>query len=365
MSSTDGSATYTCWKRRSRAGSFSTCLRYSSSVVAPIIRSSPRASIGLIMLPASIAPSAAPAPTIVCSSSTNVMTSPAASVISLRTAFSRSSNSPRYLAPAIIEPMSRAIEALVLQALGHVAVGDAPGEALDDGGLADAGLADQHGVVLRAPREHLDDAADLVVAADDRVDLAVAGAGREVLAVALERLELLLGVLRRDAVRAAHLLQHLQQLLGADAEALVHGEQQVLDGQEVVAQVLLEALGRVEDLVQLAARGAARRRRRPWAAWRRPRRPCCAPSAAPGRAWPARPGRPCRPAAVRAASRWSGVSSGLELPLAWSMAAAIASWVLSVHFLGSSAMRPVLPADRKLESHRIKFAPSRRRAPPG
>ena len=31
-------------------------LRYSSSVVAPIMRSSPRASIGLSMLPASIAP---------------------------------------------------------------------------------------------------------------------------------------------------------------------------------------------------------------------------------------------------------------------------------------------------------------------
>src|SRR5438445_266667 len=33
------------------------CLRYSSSVVAPTQRSSPRASIGLSMLPASIAPS--------------------------------------------------------------------------------------------------------------------------------------------------------------------------------------------------------------------------------------------------------------------------------------------------------------------
>ena len=43
---------------------------------------------------------------------------------------------------------------------------------------------------------------------------------------------------------------------------------------------------------------------------------------------------------VSAASRWSGVSSGLELALAWSMAAAIASCVLSVHFLGSSAMPP-------------------------
>ena len=70
------------------------------------------------MLPASIAPSAAPAPTMVCSSSTNVITSPAASVISLSTAFSRSSNSPRYFAPAIIEPMSRAIRRLSLRPSG-------------------------------------------------------------------------------------------------------------------------------------------------------------------------------------------------------------------------------------------------------
>ena len=35
MSSTDGSPTNTGWKRRSSAGSFSMCLRYSSSVVAP------------------------------------------------------------------------------------------------------------------------------------------------------------------------------------------------------------------------------------------------------------------------------------------------------------------------------------------
>jgi hypothetical protein len=44
---------------------------------------------------------------------------------------------------------------------GHVAVDDALGQALDDGGLADAGLADEDGVVLGAPAEHLDDAADL------------------------------------------------------------------------------------------------------------------------------------------------------------------------------------------------------------
>ena len=186
VSSTDGSPTYTCWNRRSRAASFSTCLRYSSSVVAPIIRSSPRASIGLIMLPASIAPSAAPAPTMVCSSSTNVMTSPAASVISLSTAFSRSSNSPRYLAPASIEPMSRAIRRLFLRPSGTSPSAMRRARPSTMAVLPTPGSPIRTGLFLVRRREHLDDAADLVVAADDRIDLAVAGAGREVLAVLLE-----------------------------------------------------------------------------------------------------------------------------------------------------------------------------------
>ena len=107
VSSTVGSPMKTCWKRRSRAGSFSIRSRYSSRVVAPIMCSSPRASIGLSMLPASIAESPpAPAPTTVCSSSMNVMIWPAASLISSSTAFSRSSNSPRYFAPASIAARS-------------------------------------------------------------------------------------------------------------------------------------------------------------------------------------------------------------------------------------------------------------------
>ncbi len=109
MSSGEGSPTNTGWKRRSSAGSFSMCLRYSSSVVAPTARSSPRANMGLSMLPASTAPSAPPAPTIVCSSSMKTTTWPLESEISLRTALSRSSNSPRYLAPATMPPMSSAI----------------------------------------------------------------------------------------------------------------------------------------------------------------------------------------------------------------------------------------------------------------
>ena len=90
----DGSATWIGWKRRSSAASFSRYLRYSSSVVAPMVCSSPRASIGLRIEAASMAPSAAPAPTRVWISSMNSTMSPRVR-ISLRTFFRRSSKSPR------------------------------------------------------------------------------------------------------------------------------------------------------------------------------------------------------------------------------------------------------------------------------
>ena len=108
VSSMLGSPTSTGWKRRASAASFSTCLRYSSSVVAPTQCNSPRARAGFNRFEASIAPSDLPAPTSVCISSMKRMISPAASVTSLSTDFSRSSNSPRYFAPAISEPMSSA-----------------------------------------------------------------------------------------------------------------------------------------------------------------------------------------------------------------------------------------------------------------
>ena len=101
---------------------------------------------------------------------------------------------------------------LVLQPLGHVAPDDAAGQALDDGRLADARLADQDRVVLRAPGEHLDDAANLLVAADDRIELALARELGEIAAVLRERLVGGLGIGGRDALVAAHLLQGLISL---------------------------------------------------------------------------------------------------------------------------------------------------------
>ena len=67
-------------------------------------------------------------------------------------------------------------DGLVPQALGHVAVGDPLGQTLDDRGLADPGLADQHRVVLALARQDLDGPADLRVPADHRLELAGAGA---------------------------------------------------------------------------------------------------------------------------------------------------------------------------------------------
>ena len=69
-------------------------------------------------------------------------------------------------------------DALVQQRLGHVAGDDAMGQALGDGRLADAGLADEGRVVLRPARQDLDDPLDLLLAADDRVELAGAGEPR-------------------------------------------------------------------------------------------------------------------------------------------------------------------------------------------
>ena len=101
-----GSPTWTGWKRRSRAASFSIYFRYSFRVVAPRQRISPRPRAGLMMLAASTAPSADPAPTMVWSSSMKRITSPDF-FTSSRAFLMRSSNSPRYLVPATMPERSR------------------------------------------------------------------------------------------------------------------------------------------------------------------------------------------------------------------------------------------------------------------
>lgn len=55
---------------------------------------------------------------------------------------------------------------LVLQRLGHVAIDDALGQPLDNRGLAHARFTDQDGIVLAAPGQNLNGAADFLITPD-------------------------------------------------------------------------------------------------------------------------------------------------------------------------------------------------------
>ena len=160
-------------------------------------------------------------------------------------------------------------EALAAQGLGDVAGDDALGQALDDGGLAHAGLTDEDGVVLGAPGQDLHDAADLGVAADDRVEAALAGGLSEVGAVLLEGLVGALGVGGGDAGGAADLGQGLDEGLrggagvgqdaghgggGAGGVALGQADEQVLGGDVLVRQLLGDRRGGLQG-GQQGARG--------------------------------------------------------------------------------------------------------------
>ena len=155
-------------------------------------------------------------------------------------------------------------DALVLEPLGHLAVDDALGEALDDRGLADAGLADEDRIVLGPALQHLHRAANLVVAADHRVELALACARRQVERELLERAALLLGI------RVVHLLataQVVDRLFDGALHAagvfedaterapvLAGCEHELFAGDVLVAALLRELVGDVEDLDEVVRR---------------------------------------------------------------------------------------------------------------
>ena len=210
VSSTVGSPTITGWKRRSSAASFSMCLRYSSSVVAPIVCSSPRASIGFSMFEASIEPSDAPG----ADHGVELVDEEHDLAFGVDDLLEHGLQPILELAAVLRAGNQRAHvegdDALVLEPFGHVAADDALRQAFDDGGLADAGFADQHRVVLGAARQHLDDAADFLVAADHRIELALAGQLGEVAAVLLERLVLVLGIRIGHALVAANAGQRFE-----------------------------------------------------------------------------------------------------------------------------------------------------------
>ena len=106
---------------------------------------------------------------------------------------------------------------LVLKTFRHVAIDDAQRQAFDDRGLADAGFADQHRIVLGSARQHLNGAAYFLVAADHRIELAVPRGLREIARVFLQ---CVIGILGGGGIRGAPFAQCIDgriQILRRDA----------------------------------------------------------------------------------------------------------------------------------------------------
>ena len=88
-------------------------------------------------------------------------------------------------------------DALIEKRLGDVALDNALRQAFSDRRFADAGLADERGVIFCAPRENLNDAFDFVGATDHGIEFVVARELREIAAVRVERRRLALALGRR------------------------------------------------------------------------------------------------------------------------------------------------------------------------
>src|SRR5262249_41874254 len=137
-------------------------------------------------------------------------------------------------------------QALALDGLGDLAGDDALRQPLNNGGLADARLADEGGGVLLAARQNLNDPLDLLLAADNGVELAGACVGGQINAhlVNGRRLGVLLAA-DRLTMCSAGLAEDLYglraHLLKVDAQALQHTSGDTLALADEAKQQVLSA----------------------------------------------------------------------------------------------------------------------------
>ena len=106
------------------------------------------------------------------------------------------------------------------QVLGHVALDDFQRKALGIGRFADAGVANEHGVVLGTPRKDLNGPLDFFVTANHGVNLVFFGKGRQVAREALQHPVLFFRVFVSDARVAPDALQRLVDFLLVNAVLL-------------------------------------------------------------------------------------------------------------------------------------------------
>ena len=160
--------------------------------------------------------------------------------------------------------------ALVGEEVRHVAADDLLREPFDDGGLADAGLADEHGVVLGPAAQHLLHALELDARPDERVELVLHRRFGEVAAELGEQRRLL------RARRRGLLVQQLDDVLAharqphpllvqdrrGDRPLLAQdAEQQVLGADVGVQQPVGFLGGELQDALRFGAERNLDRRR--------------------------------------------------------------------------------------------------------
>ena len=148
---------------------------------------------------------------------------------------------------------------------GHFAVGDALGEAFDDGRLADAGFADQNWIIFGAAAQDLDNALQLAVASDEGIELRIHGGLGEVARELSEQTRLTLPLLLRRLFlgHAGQLVANLRQLQAAllqnlGGEALFfaqQAEEQMLGSDVFVSETLCFFGGVGQDAFALVGEG--------------------------------------------------------------------------------------------------------------
>ena len=150
----------------------------------------------------------------------------------------------------------------VFQVFGHVAAHDTLGKAFGDSRLADAGLTDEHGVVLALTAQDTDDVADLAVTADDGVKFVGARHFDKVLAVLFQRVVGVFRVITRHPLIATYRAKLLHEFLSCQAEslknfigrlsgALQNSEKNVFNADVLILHLLGLLFGSVEGAVKV------------------------------------------------------------------------------------------------------------------
>ena len=153
-------------------------------------------------------------------------------------------------------------DGFVLKVPGHVAPDDPLGQALHNGGLAHAGLANETGIVLALPGENPDHVPDLLVTADDGIGLFLPGLLHQVRAVLVQGVVGALRVVGGDPGAAPDRLEGPQGGFAVDAvgvKELFHpgiglgdqAQEHVLHRDEIVLHASGDLLGFVEGSVHI------------------------------------------------------------------------------------------------------------------